>query len=79
MSLEDFEQLLKTQNDCCEICKIHKTDYNQSFSLDHSHSSNKARGILCDNCNLALGHLKDDEKLIFYNPLGENNASNIKY
>jgi len=50
--------LLKQQNYCCKICgnKINMI----SGYIDHNHKTGKIRGILCGNCNTALGLLKDN-------------------
>lgn len=39
----------------CAIC--HRTD---DLVGDHCHATGKPRGILCRNCNLALGNMRDD-------------------
>lgn len=44
----------------CAICGIHKNDVTRGLVVDHEHSSNKVRGMLCDNCNLAIGLSKDN-------------------
>lgn len=31
--------------------------------MDHDHSNNKPRALLCHHCNVALGHLGDDPNL----------------
>ena len=28
--------------------------------IDHDHETGKVRGILCSNCNMAIGKMKDD-------------------
>jgi hypothetical protein len=33
-------------------------------SLDHNHTTGAIRGILCNNCNAAIGFLKDDVNLV---------------
>ncbi len=32
--------------------------------LDHEHKSGKIRGMLCNNCNRALGLLKDNSEIL---------------
>ena len=39
----------------CIICGA-----TQKLVVDHNHSNGLVRGALCQNCNLGLGHFKDD-------------------
>ena len=65
--------MLAEQDNQCAICKTtepggrHTTDY---FVVDHCHSTNKVRGVLCNNCNTALGLVGDNidtlHKMIAY-------------
>lgn len=57
---EWFEARSDTYNGRCEICK----DTLTRPCIDHDHTTGYARGILCSNCNTALGLLKDDPKVI---------------
>lgn len=43
----------------CKIC--HSTN---DLCIDHNHVSKKLRGILCNNCNKALGLFKDNINLL---------------
>ena len=56
----EYESILKSQNYKCAICGVHKNDYHKDFSIDHCHKSGKVRGLLCNNCNVGIGLLKDD-------------------
>lgn len=40
----------------CAVCKETPTD---SLRVDHDHQTGAVRGLLCRNCNVALGLLKD--------------------
>ncbi len=40
----------------CQGC--HRTD--RRLCIDHDHRTNKPRGLLCHNCNTALGLIGDD-------------------
>ncbi len=59
ITTEHYEQLLNTQKGVCAICKESK-QY-KLLAVDHDHTTGIIRGILCENCNRALGMFKDDE------------------
>lgn len=59
-SLEKYNTLFKSQDGKCNICQKHQSELKYSLCVDHCHKTDKIRGLLCDNCNQALGLLKDD-------------------
>lgn len=68
ISLEQYNDMLESQNYCCDICKQEESQVIKgkiaSLSVDHDHLTGKIRGLLCNNCNNGLGRFKDDiEKL----------------
>lgn len=49
----------KQKPDSCEICgKVAK------LYFDHDHATQKFRGWICRECNLALGNVKDDPEIL---------------
>lgn len=53
----DYETILSKQGGVCAICGGTQT---KRFNVDHCHDSGKVRGLLCWNCNIAIGYMKDD-------------------
>ncbi len=47
----------RMENPCCEICRCDIRD--NKLVLDHDHKTGLYRGLLCHNCNVALGHFQD--------------------
>lgn len=58
ITLKQKIEMLTLQNNCCAMCgdKIMAVS---KACVDHCHSSRTLREILCNHCNLAIGHLKD--------------------
>jgi len=56
----EAEKLFKAAGDCCQICGGRK-----QLQIDHSHQTGTVRGVLCHQCNSAIGMFKDSlENLI---------------
>lgn len=60
ITLEDYDNMLTEQQHKCFICNIHQSQLKKRLAVDHCHVTNKVRGLLCSNCNRALGLFKDD-------------------
>ena len=57
-----FYALLENQGFRCAICNVQLNPTERSTQIDHDHQTGKIRGILCANCNLALGRLENKIK-----------------
>lgn len=70
ISLDQFNQMLKAQNGRCAICGTAAPGGKGTWKVDHCHNSNKVRALLCNSCNVGIGHLKHSistlEKAILY-------------
>lgn len=55
---------LEQQNNSCAICKIDIKNYSHSFHVDHDHVTGGIRGLLCSECNLALGKFEDSIEIL---------------
>jgi Recombination endonuclease VII len=53
-----YEAMLKAQRGVCAICKGINKNRNHLY-VDHDHIDNRVRGLLCKDCNHALGLLQD--------------------
>ena len=54
-----YAEILKSQNGRCAICQIDRNANFKSFVVDHDHSNGKVRGLLCMNCNTAIGQFRE--------------------
>jgi hypothetical protein len=59
---EDFQQALWHQNGRCLGCE--NLIDRRSARIDHHHFTGQIRGLLCDHCNWAIGHVKDSAKTL---------------
>jgi len=52
---EQFNLLRCQQGGMCAICRVAPATH-----VDHSHSTQKVRGLLCHGCNTGIGFLKEN-------------------
>jgi len=68
LSLQEYGEILVAQNGVCAICnqpeRTKRNGKTKALSVDHNHETGKIRGLLCHDCNTAIGKLKED-KMIF--------------
>lgn len=60
MTLESYEALLAKQDSKCAICGLDVKNHRRALNVDHCHNTGQVRGLLCDDCNIALGKFKDN-------------------
>lgn len=62
ISFEDYDRIFKEQGGRCAICGI--IPFIRKLAVDHCHTTNKVRGLLCFNCNNGLGAMRDDQEIL---------------
>lgn len=69
LTREQYNEILKSQNYVCAICKQKETSICgnsgsiKRLAVDHCHSSLKIRGLLCWRCNGTIGKVEEDLEL----------------
>ena len=56
----EYDKMLVQQKGACDICKskLNSSRYTK-LSVDHDHHTGKVRGLLCMQCNAAIGLMKE--------------------
>ena len=60
---DGYDVLLRRQNGVCAICGT-PPPAGKVLCVDHDHADERIRGLLCNNCNGALGLLKDSPAIV---------------
>ena len=60
LTLAEYDEILEAQGGGCAICGMTPEDNNRRLCVDHNHETGEVRGLLCSQCNLAIGNLCDD-------------------
>lgn len=61
---EQWWEMYDKQKGKCAVCSTTEPRGMGRFHVDHDHATGKLRGLLCTNCNVALGQAKDDPKIL---------------
>jgi hypothetical protein len=54
----DVDAMIEAQGGTCAVCP------GKPEHVDHDHETGKVRGVLCFNCNQALGNVRDDPDVL---------------
>ena len=64
MTKEEYIQFFNNQNGKCKICGKHQSELKRRLAVDHCHITGRIRGLICANCNTAIGFFNDDPVLV---------------
>jgi hypothetical protein len=59
-----YEFIWESQDGKCAICNEVLTVEPRRPALDHCHTTDKVRGLLCHSCNKGLGHFRDKPEVL---------------
>ena len=67
ITFQDYKRMYEEQEGLCKICNnqgflMDEKRHKMKLVVDHCHVTGLVRGLLCHNCNRALGLLSDDIK-----------------
>lgn len=64
ITIEQYDAKWDAQGGLCAICERPETQIHNGrlrwLSVDHNHRTSEVRGLLCSNCNRAIGYLQDN-------------------
>jgi hypothetical protein len=62
MTLDDYRQRFDAQGGVCATCSLpeKRKGRERYLCVDHDHKTGKIRGLLCHDCNTALGNVHDN-------------------
>ena len=60
LTKQDYQDMFQKQQGKCFICQ----ESSNNLFIDHCHNTTLVRGLLCRDCNNAIGLLKDDPEIL---------------
>jgi len=66
LTMEQYDEAIIRQEGGCGICgeKENRHTLQTRLVIDHDHVTGKFRGLLCHNCNVSLGLMRDNIELL---------------
>lgn len=62
ISPAEYEAMIRDQDGLCAICG--GNNKGRPLIVDHCHSTKIVRGLLCQRCNVGIGHFKDSAEIV---------------
>ena len=69
ITIEQFTSMVEERGNRCDVCghppteKNTRAHWNGKLCIDHCHDTGEVRGLLCNDCNLAVGYGKTPDVL----------------
>lgn len=60
----DYDYLYQMQQGNCFLCKKHSTEFKKPLGVDHNHITGFVRQLLCQKCNVLVGHIECNYNLV---------------
>lgn len=64
INVDEYDRILEYQEGGCAICGRSPSAEGKALAVDHNHDNGQVRGLLCQRCNFALGHMRDEPRLL---------------
>lgn len=65
LSMNEYENMKKSQNNLCKICNgKNKKTTRDRLCIDHCHKTGKIRGLICDSCNNGIARFNEDISIL---------------
>lgn len=66
LTLAEYDALLAAQGGVCAICgrADARREGHRNLVVDHCHTSDRIRGLLCHSCNRGIGLLQDSAEIL---------------
>jgi hypothetical protein len=64
ITIIEYDKMVAAQNGLCALCGTDEPKGRGRWHIDHCHKSKSVRRLLCNRCNVGIGHFKDDIDLL---------------
>ncbi len=58
ITLDEYREMEAAQDSKCAVCQL-ECKSGRDLAVDHDHATDAVRGLLCMNCNRAIGWMQD--------------------
>ena len=59
ITVDQYNQMFDDQKGCCACCGRSSEDFKRGLHVDHDHTTDQVRALLCTKCNPGIGYFED--------------------